>query len=446
MKKKVILIIAILVIAGAILGWTIMRNGKNGTVKYRTEEITKGDIQALVVTSGTLNPVEVVDVGSQVSGKIITLGADFNSQVTQGQIVAELDQEPLKMKIDQNEANYRSRAASLERAKVTLETQEKKYERAKALFEKELISFEEMETAEVNYLNAKSDLVTSEASLEQAKSTLDLSRVDLSYAIIRSPVDGVVIDRLVNVGQTIQASMQAPVLFQVATDLTKMKVECSVDEADIGKVKEGQMVKFTVGAFPEQSFDGVVKQVRYAPENVSNVVTYTTVVDVENPGKKLMPGMTATVSIIVGEAKDVLRVPNSALRFTPDLSPEELRAIQEEMMARLKAQREQQGEQARPEGQRPDGSQRSRGDGNRMMTSQGSGQRRQQAPRIWTLDENGKLRMIMIRTGVSGDNYVELLRSDLKEGDMVIIGTESPQRSTSSSNMGGRSMRMFMGR
>ncbi len=458
MKKKVVLILAIVVVGGGVLGWTIIRNGKNNEVKYRTEAITKGDIEALVVTAGTLNPIEIVDVGSQVSGKIVRLGADFNSQVTQGQIVAELDQEPLRMKIDQNEANYRSRVASLERAKLTLETQEKKYERSKALFEKSLISFEEQETAEVAYLNAKSDLITAEASLEQAKSTLDLSRVDLSYAIIRSPVDGVVISRKINVGQTVQASMQAPVLFQVATDLTKMKVECSVDEADIGKVKEGQKVRFTVEAFPNENFSGIVRQVRYSPETVQNVVTYTTVVDVENPEKKLMPGMTATVSIIVGEALGVLRVPNGALRFTPALSPEEMKRIADEMMAQRQAQGGQPGQTGVAEkaaGQRPDGSgQRGGGQAGRTMSFQGtpggqSGQRRQQTPRVWLFGEDGKLKMAMIRTGVTDNAYSEITRGDLKEGDLVIIGTETPQAGTSSSQQrGGPGMNrmMFIGR
>jgi HlyD family secretion protein len=457
MKKKVVLILAIVVVAGGVLGWTIIRNGKNNEVKYRTEAITKGDIEALVVTSGTLNPTEIVDVGSQVSGKIAKLGADFNSQVTQGQIVAELDQEPLRMKIDQNEANYRSRVASLERAKLTLATQEKKFERSKALFEKNLISFEEQETAEVAYLNAKSDLITSEASLEQAKSTLDLSRVDLSYAIIRSPVDGVVISRKVNVGQTLQASTQAPVLFQVATDLTKMKVECSVDEADIGKVKEGQTVRFTVEAFPNDNFLGVVRQVRYSPETVQNVVTYTTVVDVENPDKKLMPGMTATVSIIVGEAKGVLRVPNGALRFTPSLSPEELKRIADEMMAQRQTQGGQPGQTGVAEktaGQRPDGGgQRGGGQAGRTMSLQGtpggqSGQRRQQTPRVWLLGEDGKLRMAMIRTGVTDNAYSEITRGELKEGDLVIIGTETPQANRNPTQQGGPGMNrmMFIGR
>ncbi len=446
MKKKVVLILAIVVVAGGVLGWTIIRNGKNGDVGYRTEAITKGDIEALVVTTGTLNPIEIVDVGSQVSGKIIELAADFNSQVSKGQIVAELDQEPLRMKIDQNEANYRSRAASLERAKVTLQTQEKKYERAKALFEKNLISFEEMETAEVAFLNAKSDLITAEASLEQAKSTLDLSKVDLSYAIIRSPVDGVVISRQVNVGQTVQASMQAPVLFQVATDLTKMKVECSVDEADIGKVKEGQKVRFTVEAFPNDNFTGVVRQVRFSPETTQNVVTYTTVVDVENPEKKLMPGMTATVSIIVGEAKGVLRVPNGAMRFTPDLSEAEMREIAEEMFA----------ERQKTAGQRPDGSQREQGQAGRATAFQGgssggaqSGRRRQQMPRVWLLGEDGKLKMKFIQTGVTDNAYSEITRGDLNEGDLVIIGTETPQSNSSSAQQmrgPGMGRMMFIGR
>jgi HlyD family secretion protein len=211
MKKKIIRIIVVLVIVtGAILGLTVFRNGKNGEIKYKTETLGRGDIEALVVTSGTLNPIEIVDVGAQVSGKIEKLYADFNSPVTKGQIVAELDQEPLKMKIDQNEANYKSRLASLERSKVSLSQAEKGYERAKALFAKALLSIEEIEASEATYLGAKSDLISAEASLSQAKSTLDLIKVDLAYAVIRAPVDGVIIVRKVNVGQTLQSSYTAP--------------------------------------------------------------------------------------------------------------------------------------------------------------------------------------------------------------------------------------------
>lgn len=460
MKKKVIWIIAALVIVtGAILGLTVFRNGKNGEIKYKTETIARGDIEALVVTSGTLNPIEIVDVGAQVSGKIEKLYADFNSPVTKGQIVAELDQEPLKMKIDQNEANYRSRLASLERAKVSLGQAEKGYERAKALSAKALLSTEETEASEAAYLGAKSDLISAEATLAQAKSTLDLSKVDLSYAVIRAPVDGIVIVRKVNVGQTLQSSYTAPLLFQVATDMTKMKVECSVDESDIGKVKEGQKVRFTVEAYQNETFNGVVQQVRFSPETVQNVVTYTTIVNVENPEKKLLPGMTATVSIIVGEAKNVLRVSNAALRFTPNLSPEELAKMAQEMRDRMTAQRQAQGGQAgasAPGGVAPSAAgaaARPAGQGGQtVFNRQGgpsgggegqAGRTRQQIPRVWIMDKDGKLKMSFLRTGVSDTSYSEIVRSELKEGDAIIVGTET--LTSRAANQPQMNQMMFMG-
>ena len=451
MKKKIVwIVIALVDVAGVVLGLTVFGKGKNGKVEYRTETIGRGDIEALVVTSGTLNPIETVDVGAQVSGKIEKLYADFNSVVTKGQVVAELDQEPLLMKIQQNEANYKSRVASLERSKVSLQTAEKAYERAKSLFAKELISIEEMDAAEANFLNAKSDLVSSEATLAQAKSTLDLSKVDLGYSVIKAPVDGVVITRKVNVGQTLQSNYAAPVLFQVATDLTKMKVECSVDESDIGKVKEGQKVRFTVEAYPNQNFAGVVQQVRFSPETVQNVVTYTTIVNVDNPEKKLLPGMTATVSIIVGEAKNVLRVSNAALRFTPTLPAEELQAIMKESMDRMMAKRQAEGGQpAAPAGGAAPaaGSAPAAQEGQRTFNRTGGGQAggaaRQQAPRVWMQDKDGKWSMMFLRTGVQDTSYSEIVRSELKEGDVVIAGLMSATSTTASNpGMGGM---MFMG-
>lgn len=461
MKKKIIWIIAALVIiTGAILGLTVFKSGKNGVAKYRTEVIGRGDIEALVVTSGTLNPIETVDVGAQVSGKIEKLYADFNTPVKKGDIVAELDQEPLKMKIQQNEASYQTRQAGLDQAKVTQQTSEKAYERAKALFAKGLLSNEEMEASEATYLNAKSSLVSAQASLAQAKTTLDLSKIDLSYSVIKAPVDGIVITRKVNIGQTLQSSYTAPILFQVATDLTKMKVECSVDESDIGKVKEGQKVRFSVEAYPNETFNGVVQQVRFSPETVQNVVTYTTIVNVDNPEKKLLPGMTATVSIIVGEAKNVLRVSNGALRFTPDLSPEELAAKQKEMFDRLMAQRQAQGGQpgAAPQGgqpgapaqaagapsaagQRPQGQGGQTGFNRQGGGAQGSGQARPQIPRVWVQDKVGKLSIVMLRTGVSDTSYTEILRSELKEGDVVLAGKMT---ATTAAAQGPGGM-MFMG-
>ncbi len=439
-----------MVIAGAILGYVLIKGGKDGQVKYRTEAITRGDIQALVVTSGTVNPINIVDVGSQVSGKISKLYADFNSQVKAGQVVAELERDLLRAKVDQNQSNYESRLASLERSKMTLENLKRKYERSLDLFQKNQLSLEEKETAEANYLSAKSDLITAEASVSQAKSQLDSSKVDLSYATIISPIDGVVITRSVNVGQTVAASFQAPVLFKVATDLTKMRVECSVDETDIGKVKEGQTCRFTVSGFPNETFNGVVTQVRYSPETVQNVVTYTTVVNAANPDLKLRPGMTATVSIVVGEAKNAVKVPNSALRFTPSLPQEELQKIYASMGPGQSGQTGEKRDGQRGEGQRQGGQRTNSG---QMTFQMGSGQggeltaemktklqqmRQRQGGRVWYQDEQGKLKFVMVRTGITDNTYSEVTRGELKEGMTIIIGEETPQSKTTTTTQQGQ--------
>ena len=457
MKKKVIIGIIILVVAaGAILAWSLLKNNKNGAVGYRQEALAKGDIEAMVITTGTLNPVTTVEVGSQVSGKIADIFVDYNSQVKKGQLLAELDRSILEQRVQQNQANYLSAAASLEKAKVTLANLKKQYERSLSLFDKELISFEEKDIAEANYLGAKADLQRAEASVEQARSQLESSKVDLGYAIIRSPIDGVVISREVNVGQTVQASFTAPKLFVIANDLTKMQVECSVDEADIGKVKEAQEARFTVDAFPEDTFKGVVRQVRYSPTVTQNVVTYTTIVDVNNPALKLRPGMTATISIITGEAKGVLKIPNGALRFTPNLPAEEIAKIMkdagEKMFAKLKAEGHTPGQEA---GQPQQASQGQTEAGARMNFAQAggaaqgtqgmSGGVRRKPTTVWYLDDNGKLNVAFIRSGVTDNSYTEMLRGDLKEGQKVITGLESGATTTSASNPGPRPP-MFIGR
>lgn len=456
MKKKIIIgIVALVVVAGAILGWTLLKDNKNGTVKYRQEAITKGDIEALVITTGTLNPLTTVEVGSQVSGKISKVNVDFNSQVKEGQILAELDPVPFQTRVDQNEANYLSSQASLEKAKVTLANLQSKYERSLSLFEKNLISYDEKESAEAAYLGAKTDIQAAEARVEQAKSQLESSKVDLSYTIIRSPIDGLVISKNMNVGQTVQASFQAPKLFDIANDLSKMQVECAVDEADVGKVKEGQKVRFTVDAFSDESFNGTVNQVRFSPTVTQNVVTYTTIVDVDNPGMKLRPGMTATVSIITGEAKGVLRVPNAALRFTPNLTAEQMKKMYEEMGQKMMAQRKAEGGQTgSPQAKKP----ASQSGGPRMNFSQGGGmpqgtqgqqgmgggQRSGRRPSmVWYLGPDGKLNMTFVRTGVTDNSFTEIVRSDLKEGQQIIIGTEATQAARS--NNPGQRM-MFVGR
>jgi HlyD family secretion protein len=421
MKKKWI-IGAIVLVAVAVIVFgltTLNKNNANG-VRFKKEAVKKGSIEALVVTTGTLNPVTTVDVGSQVSGKIEDIYVDFNSEVKEGQIIARIEQPSFLTRVQQNKANYQSAVAGVEKSKVTLNNNKKKYDRALDLFEKELISFEEKEAAETQYYSSKADLQSSEAKLEQAKSQLESSQVDLAYTIIKSPINGVVINRNVNVGQTVAASFQAPVLFQIANDLSKMQVECSVDEADIGKVEEGQRVTFTVDAFPDDHFSGTVSQVRYSPEIVQNVVTYTTIVAVENPEMKLRPGMTATVSMVVGEAKNKLLVPNSALRFTPQFTQEEMQKMFEEMKRERQARRgdsAQGGQTGRQSSQ--SGPQFGMGGGQGMQRTS-----RKDVGRVWVEDEEGNLRPKMIRIGVTDNTYTEVIRGQLEEGQEVITGED----------------------
>lgn len=418
-KKTLIIIIALVVIAGLVVGFTLMGKSSNNKPKYRLEKVARGDIQMIVTATGTLNPVILVDVGSQVSGKIEKIYVDFNSSVKQGDLLAELDQSQIEAQIEQNQANYQSSVASMERSKVALEIAQKNYERALSLYEKNLIASQEKDTAEASYLQAKADLVSAEARAAQAKYQLDASKVNLGYTIIKSPIDGVVVSRNVNVGQTVAASFQAPVLFQIANDLAKMQVECLVDEADVGSVKEGQKVKFTVEAYPNDVFWGTVRQVRYAAQVQSNVVSYTAVLDVDNSSLKLLPGMTATCSIIVGEAKNVLRVPNTALRFNPNLKQEELQKLMKAAFEEMAAKRQQAG-QAQPGSGRPPAGPRPGGMG--MPGPSGQQTQRRTPPKVWTLDEKGNLKIIFVRTGMTDTSYTEIVDGNLKEGDEVIVG------------------------
>jgi HlyD family secretion protein len=428
-KKLIIGGIALVVVVAVILWLTVFNKKGNGQNTFKTDAISRGDIEALVIASGTLNPVDVVDVSTQVSGRLAKVLVDFNSKVKAGQLVAEIDQSSFLTRLDQNQANYRSAQAALDGTRVTMESTKKKFERAQSLFEKNLISFEEKENSETQYLSAEADLKSSEARLEQARSQLDSSKVDLSYTVIRSPIDGIVISRNVNVGQTVAASFQAPILFQIANDLSKMRVECSIDEADIGKVQEGQEARFSVDAFPNDNFIGKVSQVRYSATVQQNVVTYTAIVDVNNPDLKLRPGMTATASILTGQARGVLRVPNTALRFQPDLTAEQLTAI-------MKKTREEMTAKRQASGQGQAGAPTNSGQGQATLGGQNAGEgppspemiarmkqsaRSRQMARLW-VEENGQLRPIFLRTGVTDNTYTEVKWGDLKEGQKVITG------------------------
>lgn len=271
--------------------------------KYRTQTLEKGNIQQTVSANGTINPMSLVNVGTQVSGAVKKLYVDFNSKVKEGQVLLELDSALFSAQLKQSQASAQIAAATLEQATAN-------EARARSLFEKQYASRQELDAA----IQAKK---AAEAQLQLALATVEKDRTNLAYTVIRSPVSGVVVDRSVDIGQTVAASLQTPTLFKIAQDLSRMQIHANFAEADIGSIRVGQAVRFTVDAFAGRNFTGEVKQIRLNPIVQQNVVTYDVVVNVGNPGQILMPGMTAYVSIAVQERKDVLLVPNAALRFKP---------------------------------------------------------------------------------------------------------------------------------
>jgi HlyD family secretion protein len=282
-----------------------------------TVPVSRGDVVERVQATGTLEAVTTVDVGTQVSGVVQELYADFNSIVRKGQVIARLDPSILQVQIESQKTNVVRAEADLERLRVSLADAEQKYDRAKAMFAKELVPKTELEAAELAVSSAKAQIKSSEASLSQSKASLNQATVNLGYTVITSPIDGIVISRNVDPGQTVASSMNAPTLFVIAADLTKMQVVANIDESDVGKMRPGQVVSFRVDAYPTDTFIGAVEQVRLQPAVVQNVVVYSTVIAVPNPQLKLKPGMTATVGIEIARRNNVLRVPTASVRFRP---------------------------------------------------------------------------------------------------------------------------------
>ncbi len=299
---KWVVIVAVLGAAGwaAFKYWT---RPSRAEVEYKTSSVTRGDVTQIVTANGSLNPVQLVEVGSQISGVITEIKADFNSRVKAGDIVAQIDPATYERAKGQAEAELASAQAAEEMAQLN-------YGRGKELFDSKLISKSDFDQLRVNWSQAKAQVKTRQALLESAQ-------VDLNRTTIHAPIDGVVITRKVEAGQTVAAAMTTPTLFTIANDLQKMQIEAAVSEADIGGVDEGQKVQFTVDAFPGRIFEGSVKQVRYAPSTNQNVVTYTSVVEVDNKDLKLRPGMTANARFITAERKNVLKLPLAAVRFRP---------------------------------------------------------------------------------------------------------------------------------
>jgi HlyD family secretion protein len=315
MKKLILIIIILAAIGGAGGAYYMRKSTKEPEV--RTAQITRGDVVDSVQATGTLEAVTTVQVGTQVGGIVQELYADFNDIVKKGKVIARLDPTILDTQIEQQRANVTRSEADLERLRVTLADAKQKLERAKALFEKNLLPRTELETAEVNVRSAEAQIRSSEAGLVQAKSQLHTAEVNREHTVITAPIDGIVIQRSVEPGQTVNAGMSAPTLFILAADLTKMQVNANIDEADVGRMRPGQSVSFRVDAFPTEAFTGTVQQVRLQPTTVQNVVTYQTVINVPNEQLKLKPGMTANVVIEISRKTNVLRIPAAATRFRP---------------------------------------------------------------------------------------------------------------------------------
>ncbi len=315
MRKTLLLFVAFIVVGGAYGYYWYTQKVEPPTIT--TARVTRGDLAETVGATGALQPVTTVQVGTQVSGTIQELNADFNSFVRKGQVLARLDPSLIQSQIEQARANLIRAEADLERLRVSLDDARTKFVRAKELAEKKLIAQTELEAAEVAVRSAEAQLRSQEAGVTQSQASLEQNQVNLAHTVIESPIDGLVISRNVDVGQTVAASMSAPTLFVLAADLTKMQVLANLDESDVGRIRPGQAVRFRVDAFPTDEFTGAVTQVRLQPTTVQNVVTYQTVIDVPNPGLKLKPGMTANVNIEIARRSDVLRVPNGTLRFRP---------------------------------------------------------------------------------------------------------------------------------
>lgn len=330
-RALVLLVIA----AVAIVGWRIIGHGKAPKVNYELATIDRGTVEKSISSTGSVAALVTVDVGSQISGQISELKVDFNSQVKKGDLLAVIDPQTYQQRVASAEAdmavayaNLGTQQANLRKAQTTLEQNRRDYERSKQLAESKLISQsaledsrKALELSESDVTIAQAQIKNAEASVQTRKSSLEQARIDLSRTQIRSPIDGVVIQRAVDLGQTVAASLQAPVLFKIAQDLSQIRIEAKVDEADIGSIKDGDPATFAVDAFPDQQFRGEVAQVRLASTTVQNVVTYSVMIQAANPRQMLIPGMTANVRIVTDRRDNVLRVPNDAARFQPPQAP-----------------------------------------------------------------------------------------------------------------------------
>ena len=361
---------AIVLVGTAVWYWLY---GVASPVQYKTGLVDRGPITTIVTATGTVNPVVSVQVGSQVSGKIAKLFVDYNSAVTQGQPLAQIDQLPFQSRVSQTRAAVNSAKGNMAKATNLAAQRKLEYTRMTLLLKQGFVSQADLDLAATNYRDADANVQVMQAQLEQAQATLDSAELELGYTTMYSPVDGIVVSRAVDVGQTVAASFQTPTLFVIAQDLTKMQVNANVSESDIGGVAEGKTASFRVDAYPKHFFDGTVTQVRNAPISVQNVVTYDVVITVDNQDLKLKPGMTANVTIVTAKKESPLRVPNGALRFRMPNVPVDKKVSQ-----------------------------------------------------VWVFDQENKTHQAGVTTGIADSLFTEITEGPVKEGDRVILGIETP--------------------
>ncbi len=383
--NKILLSVAVLTGIAGIAAWTLGDETSSATTAaYKVAKVERGEIAAIVSATGTLNPVNAVQVGSQVSGTIQHLRSDFNQRVRKGDVIAQIDPAVFRAKLAEADASLKTAEAAAKKAEVGVREAKRELDRQTNLHGKKLVAETVMDAARFAHDAALVELELRQAAVAQAHAARERERVNLDYTTIIAPIDGVVISRDVDVGQTVAASLQAPTLFTIARDLTKMQVEADVDEAYIGQVKEGQRVRFSVFAYPGRSFYGEVGQIRLQPNVDSGVVKYNTIIRVDNPDLALKPGMTATISILIASRENALKVPDAALRFVPDISKERVAEL-----------------------------------------------RRNLAPDehvIWTVEDDS-LRPVTVTSGIVGPRQVEVLNDALREGMTVALpGTHKTEK------------------
>jgi HlyD family secretion protein len=444
MLKRHWLIVGVVVVAVAIFAAFQFKGSEQP--KYFTTKVDRGEIRQVVEATGTINAVTTVQVGSQVSGTISRLNADFNSQVKKGQVVAQIDPSLFQGTLLQAQAdlanakaNLVASQANLEKAQASAVQTRADYERTSGLTKEGVMSQQQLDLAKANadsadaaVAAAKATITQAVAQVQQKQAAVTVAQTNLDYTTIHAPIDGTVIARSVDVGQTVAASLQAPTLFTIAQDLTKMQVYASTDESDVGMIHTGQMVTFKVDAFPKDAFSGRVSQVRLNATTVQNVVTYNTIIDFDNPDLKLFPGMTAYITIPVADAPNALRVPNGALRYKPDMPVDQVRTLYKQYglipgqnTGTQSASTQESGDTGAAGKQRRAQAEGSEGGG---VERPASGQQR--TPRVdvavvWKLRPDGTLEPVKIRTGITDHTVTEVaqvLNGQLSEGDELVTG------------------------